>query len=240
MKVVGHRGWPARYPENTLEGFAAALELGIDCIELDVHVTTDDHLVVFHDEDTKRVADRDVLVRESTLAELKTLDVGRKFSDAFAGARIPTLEEVVGLVDGKAQVYLEVKSPRETTDRVNAKLLPIVDRLGSDVIIHSFDADYLRVFRALRADVSTGFLCEATRETLATTREIGCSGFHPSWDSLTPDVTRAAREAGLDIYVWKVITPDDCQRVLDLEVDSVGVDCPDVMTQLLSERRLSR
>jgi len=240
MRVVGHRGWPARYPENTLAGFDAALALGLDAIELDVHLTVDDRVVVIHDEETGRVADRDLVVRASTLAELKTLDVGATFDPRFAGERIPTLDEVVARLAGRASVYVEVKSPRETTGRLNVQLLPIVDALAGRVVVQSFDADYLRVFRALRPDVPTGYLCSATVETIAATRDLGCAAIHPSWRSLTPELSRTARDAGLDIYTWNVRTPDDCRCALDLDVDAVGVDCPDVMLELLTGRRKGR
>ena len=236
MKVVGHRGWPARYPENTLDGFEAALELGIDCIELDGHVTVDDHVVVIHDEDTDRVAECKVLVRESTLAELKLLDVGAKFSAEFTGARIPTLDEVLDIIADRAEIYLEVKNPRDTTDRLNAKLLPAIRQLDANVIVHSFDADYLRVFRKLCPNVATGFLCSASEQTLAATLELGCDAMHPSWDRLTVKVNRSIRAAGLGIYIWKVIAPDDCRGALDLDVDAIGTDCPDVLMALLAER----
>jgi len=236
MKIIGHRGWPARYPENTLAGFRAAVAAGVDGIELDVHLTADDRVVVIHDERTGRVADEDLDVRASTLVALRALDVGAPFAPAFAGERIPTLEEVIDAVRAPTSILVEVKAPGDTTDRLNAKLLPLVDALAGRVMVQSFDADYLRAFRALRPDVPTGFLCEASPETLATCREIGCTGYHPSWNSLTPEILRNARDAGFSLYVWNVRTPDDCRDVRDLEVDSVGVDCVDVMLDLLVTR----
>ena len=236
MKVIGHRGWPARYPENTLAGFRAAVRAGVDAIELDVHLSADDRVVVIHDERTGRVADRDLDVRASTLDELKTLDVGATFDPAFTGERIPTLEEVIDAVDRSTPFLVEVKEPGETTERLNVQLLPLVDALAGRVTVQSFDADYLRAFRALRPDVPTGYLCDASPEALATTRAIGCSGFHPSWNTLTGEITRDARDAGLSLYVWNVRTVEDCRRVLDLDVDSVVVDHPDVMLDLLKLR----
>ena len=233
MRVVGHRGWPAKYPENSLPGFAAAVALGVDAIELDVHLTRDDHVVVFHDEDTKRVADRDVSVRQSTLAELKTLDVGAKYSPRFAGTRIPTLGEVIEVLGARTSFFVEVKDPRETAARLNARLVPMIDALAGRVVVQSFSADYLRTFRVLRPDVPTGFLCAASGETIARTLELGCAAIHPSWDSLTPALNRASRDAGLGIYIWNLRRAEDCARVLDLDVDAVGVDHPDVMLELL-------
>ncbi|HUW56283.1 MAG TPA: glycerophosphodiester phosphodiesterase family protein, partial [Planctomycetota bacterium] len=83
MIVVGHRGWSQKYPENTLASFRGALDLGVDAIELDVHVTADDHVVVIHDEDVERTTDGKGPVREMTLAEVKTLDAGGWFDAKF-------------------------------------------------------------------------------------------------------------------------------------------------------------
>ena len=238
MIVVGHRGWPLVYPENTLVGFKAALELGVDALELDVHVTKDDHVVVIHDEQLDRTTDGKGAVREATLAELKGLDAGRPFDGKFAGERIPTLEEVMDLVAGAVPLAVEVKSPGETAGRLNDRLIPLVERYDGHVIVHSFDADYLRTFRRVSPDVDTGYLCKASEETIALTVEMGCKALHPAWQTVTGELTRAIRDAGLKILTWIARTEDDCRRILDtLDVDAIGADCPDVLIRVLEERR---
>lgn len=237
MIVVGHRGWLQRYPENTLAGFRGALELGVDALELDVHVTADDHVVAIHDENVERTTDGAGAVRAKTLAELKQLDAGRWFDESFAGERIPTLEEVMELVAGSAPLAVEVKSPRETTHRLNERLTRLIRSYDGTVIVHSFDADYLYTFRTSCPDIDTGYLCIASEESIRLAAGMGCTAIHPEWHSVTPELNRAMRAAGLRIMVWIAQTEDDCRTILDaLDVDAIGADCPDVLIEVLRER----
>lgn len=91
--VAAHRGWSTVYPENSMLAFRKAVELGVDQIEMDIRVTKDNELVVFHDETVDRVSNGTGKVRDLTLAELKELDIGIKKGEEFAGTRIPTFVE---------------------------------------------------------------------------------------------------------------------------------------------------
>ena len=114
-----HRGAPAELPENTLPGFARALELGADVLETDVHMTRDGHVVVSHDPSLLRSAGVAVDLRRSTLAEVRRWDVGWGHVDAkggrpYAGGdfRVPTLEEVLATFpDARFNVDAKQSSP---------------------------------------------------------------------------------------------------------------------------------
>src|SRR5579859_2813159 len=93
--VIGHRGAMGRCPENTMASFERGLELGADWVELDVHLTRDGALAVIHDESVDRTTNGHGLVKDHSLAELKRLDAGAWFGPAFAGARVPILDEVL-------------------------------------------------------------------------------------------------------------------------------------------------
>lgn len=102
MLRIAHRGASGYAPENTLAAFKKALEFDIDVIELDVHLTKDNHLVVIHDKTVNRTTDGKGKVADKTLAELQKLDAGN-------GEKIPTLQEVLDLVNRKALVSIEIK-----------------------------------------------------------------------------------------------------------------------------------
>lgn len=126
---VAHRGLLRHAPENTLPAFAACLNLGMG-IELDIRTTKDGRLVVLHDDNLQRTTDGPARsVREMTLAELKRLDAGSWFDDAFAGERIPTLEETLSLVAkrkrGKTIIALNVK---HLTRESEADLVGLVEK----------------------------------------------------------------------------------------------------------------
>lgn len=147
--VAGHRGWPDRYPENTMEGFRAALELGVDQIEFDVHVTKDDELVIIHDPNVERTTDGTGQVGEKTLAELKALDAGIRKGEQFRGCRIPTLVEFMELVKDHPTLTLDVElkvypipGDEGRAYRICDRVLKLIDDYGftDRVVINSWNA----------------------------------------------------------------------------------------------------
>ena len=98
MQVFAHRGYSAKYPENTMAAFKAALKFNVDGIELDVHETKDGALVVIHDEKVNRTTNGKGYVKDYTLKQIKELDAGSWFNKNFKGEKIPTLKEVLQLV----------------------------------------------------------------------------------------------------------------------------------------------
>src|SRR5512140_3219428 len=101
ITVTAHRGFSGENPENTLASFRAAIAAGADMVELDVHLTRDNELVVIHDDTLERTTDGKGNVADKTLAELKALDAGFKFNPQFAGERIPTLAEGLDTTRGR-------------------------------------------------------------------------------------------------------------------------------------------
>lgn len=132
----GHRGDRKHYPENTMPAFRAMAEMGADVIETDVRMTKDGHLVLIHDRDVARTTNGQGAVREMTLAELRALDAGSWKDPAFAGERIPTVEEFLDFVSGTdLLVNWELKEyPTENGDeRAFAcvdRLVALIDRYG--------------------------------------------------------------------------------------------------------------
>ncbi|HWL13328.1 MAG TPA: glycerophosphodiester phosphodiesterase family protein, partial [Ureibacillus sp.] len=110
MKIFAHRGYSAKYPENTIAAFQAAANLPIDGVEFDVHLTKDQQVVVIHDESVNRTSNGIGYVKDMRLKELRELDFGSWFSEEFQGERIPTLEEVLKVFHGTdLRVNIELK-----------------------------------------------------------------------------------------------------------------------------------
>lgn len=136
--VAAHRGWSTKYPENTMPAFRAAMELGVDQLELDVRVTYDNELVVIHDATVDRTTNGTGKVCEKTLAELRALDAGSYKGEEFVGVQIPTFIEFMEMVKDHPTMTLDVElkeypttpgnDPRayEVCDRV----LAIIDEYG--------------------------------------------------------------------------------------------------------------
>ena len=107
--VAAHRGWSAKYPENTMLAFRKAVELGVDQIEMDIRVTKDGQLVVFHDETVDRVTNGTGKVCDFTLAELQQLDAGIKKGEEHKGAQIPTFRELMEFVKDVPGLTLDLE-----------------------------------------------------------------------------------------------------------------------------------
>ena len=157
MLVVGHRGAPSRAPENTLASFQAALAIGVDAIELDVHLSRDGHLVVIHDENLARTTNGQGLVHEHTMAELKALDAGGWFGPAFAGQRIPTFEEVLAGIGRRVPLQVEIKGKTEGVVEATLAALSAHGVLDTSMIT-SFQLERLPRVRALAPHAQIGAL----------------------------------------------------------------------------------
>lgn len=119
VTLTAHRGWRAKYPENTMRGFKEAMKLDIDAIEMDAHMTKDYHIVVCHDATLNRTTDMKGSICMMTLDEVRQADAGIKFGEEFKGEKIPTFEEFLALMATRPdlRLMLELKDyPEELGD----------------------------------------------------------------------------------------------------------------------------
>ncbi|GAA4950451.1 hypothetical protein GCM10023238_15950 [Streptomyces heliomycini] len=184
--VMAHRGASAYAPENTLAAVDRAAALGVDWVENDVQRTRDGELVVLHDDSLQRTTDVEEVfpdrapwkVKDFTAAEIARLDAGSWFGPAYAGARVPTLEQFVHRVERHRQkLLLEIKNPRlyPSIERQIVKVLGNegwLDRrhVRDRLIVQSFSADSVRTVHDLRPAVKTGFLGTPPWRTCPRTR----------------------------------------------------------------------
>lgn len=155
--VIGHRGYSARYPENTVPAFRAAMDAGADAVELDVRLTADRVPVVIHDETVDRTTDGEGRVDGYDAQALQALDAGAYLDAAFEGTRIPTLDEVLDHIGRRVLVNVELKPDRfdempDADDLAFQVGQRIVDRgLDHEVVVSCFDVRHLhRLHRAHR------------------------------------------------------------------------------------------
>ena len=159
--VAAHRGLSSRYPENTQEAFRAALECGVDQIELDVRITKDGEAVVIHDDTVDRTANASGKVCDMTLDELRALDFGIKKGPQFAGARIMTFREFMDFVKDHPTMTVDVELKEYPTDGREKlsfdfcdEILQIIDEYGfaDRVVINSFSGKLNEYIRAKYGD----------------------------------------------------------------------------------------
>jgi glycerophosphoryl diester phosphodiesterase len=242
--VIAHRGDSAHRPENTLASFSSALEVGAELVELDVHLTRDDHVVVIHDATLERTTNGSGRVIEQTLAEIRALSAGypARFGDAYAGERVPLLAEVLGLVEGRARAMIELKHESVNDDAaggLEARTIAEVRRAGmsDDVALISFDRRALLRCRELAPEISRGHLFHraGVDEVLAGAREIGSALVMPEKGMLGEELRDRARDAGVRVATWVVDDPDELRALRRYDLYGVGSNRPGVLIEALQE-----
>jgi glycerophosphoryl diester phosphodiesterase len=232
--VVGHRGAMGHCPENTLASFERGLQLGADWIELDVHLSRDNALIVIHDETLDRTTNGHGAVRGHTLAELKALDAGSWFSPEYTGERIPTLEEVLDWARQRNTIVdIEIKNAPVYYDGIEAAVVEALDRYGmtEQVIVISFDHRAVQRVKALDSRIATGVLYSARPVDggLSLARQAQADAVLPHWAYVTAPDVAAAHSAGLSVAPWASSDPDVLRDLISKGVDAIGTNHPDVL-----------
>lgn len=151
VKIIAHRGGRDWAPENTLAAFRQSLDIRVDGIELDVQRCSTGELVVFHDEDLSRTTNGVGLVAHSSLDEIKRLSAGRWFDRSYADEKVPLLQEVLDLVDGKCVLHIEIKNTPIEYEGIEEELLELLSGYvhRDKVVVSSFDHPLLARLHAL-------------------------------------------------------------------------------------------
>ena len=220
MILTGHRGAAKLEPENTLLSIQKAIDLDVDQIEIDVHLTRDQHLVVIHDTTVDRTTDGQGAIADFTLAEIKQLDAGK-------GERIPTLQEVIDLVRGKVVLQIELKGP-DTAEPVIQAVKQ--NDLENGVLLTSFVHERLREARRLNPTLRLGALWgDPPPDACEQAIDIGAEAIHIQHLNINPELVQKAHAHGLKIRAWNPDTVEEIQRVVDLGVDAIGSNRPDLL-----------
>lgn len=235
IPVLGHRGIRAKYPENTLPSFEAAINLGVDLIEFDVNVTKDNELVVIHDNSIDRTSDHKGLTRDYTLAELKSFDFSCGF-DEYKGITIPTLREVLELATKMSDTLLfnvEIKDKHHETVDNTIKMLyefGITERC----VIACFDAEIIRYTKNTYPEMRTqGFPGRYMQNFTEETYDLMFGmGIPISAKGSTDEIIKAdvdfARSKGILAWLYCADTEEDVIRCIRYGMDNITGNDPEV------------
>ena len=217
---IGHRGAKGYEPENTLVSFEKAIEMGADGIELDVHLSIEGHLIVIHDETIDRTTNGKGVVDQLTLQKLKSFRINEKHE-------IPTLEEVLDLVDQRCFVNIELKN-QDTADKV----VQLIEHYISDknwnhnnFLVSSFDWNSLQQVRFLNENIRIGVLTETDLDlAISFARFMKAEALHPDFQLLTNEYATKIQEKGILVFPWTVNEIDAIQRMKSFNVDGIITD----------------
>ena len=248
IPVLGHRGLCAKFPENTLVSFEAAIKLGVDLIEFDVNITADGVPVVIHGCDISRTSDHTGLTRDYTLAELKTFDFGGCFDASFAGAQIPTLQEVLTLAAPYEHLLLnfEIKDmTHEAVDKTVAMLHEF--NLQDRAVIACFDAEIIRYTKKTYPDMRTqGFpgrlMKNFTEDTYDCMFGMGIPISSVKWAGSTEEVVKQdvafAKSRGILAWLFCAETEEAVLECIRCGCDNITGNDPEVALKVFRKLNL--
>ena len=240
--IVAHRGASQAAPENTLPAFRLAWEQGVDAIEGDFLLTKDKCIVCIHDKSTERLAGRKLIVKESTLAQLRVLDVGIKKGEKFKGTKIPTIAEVFATIPEGKKIFIEIKCGKE----IIPPLLKAIKASGlkdEQVIMICFQAEVVRIFKAKAPRHKVYWITnfkrndkgvwtpslETVLQTLKATQADGLDCHH----GIPAQAAKRIQREGFEWHVWTVNDLKVAKRLKELGVQSITTDRPGFLVKSL-------
>ena len=214
---IAHRGASGHAPENTLKAFALAIEMGCPWVELDVYFV-DGELIVIHDHDVDRTTNGTGLVMEATFSSLRALNAGEN-------EKIPTLDEVIALIDHKAGINIELKGPNTAVPVCNL-LRKLVSKgwKPSEFLLSSFNHKELALAdEAFRR----GVLFYKMSDYFLQTRSLNAYSINLSIKLISKEVVEQAHQEGLKVFVYTVDDRTEMENLKRLGVDGVFTNYPD-------------
>jgi glycerophosphoryl diester phosphodiesterase len=233
--IVAHRGASQEAPQNTIPAFKLAWKQGADAIEGDFHLTKDGHIVCIHDRDTKKVSNTNLVVSDSTLSELRQVDVGAWKDPAFEGVLIPTLAEVLSTIPKGKTIYIEVKCGVE----IIPPLLEALRKSGlkrEQLRVISFKDEVIQALKASAPQYQAFWLCSFRKnkadvikpplqQVLNTMQRIQADGLSSNAD-VPHSVIEAVKQQGYEWHVWTINDLEEAQRMTALGASSITTDVP--------------
>ena len=222
-KVFGHRGAMGHITENTLPSIAKAIDLGVDGVEIDVFKCASGELVVFHDHTLDKLTNSSGYIEQLDLDSIQKIEV-------LGGHTIPTLNEVLDLIDARVILNIELKGTQ--TAIPTHELLQVYFDNGkwqpNRILISSFNWKELELFYEINQEVPLAVLTEDDPlDALFTALSIKAQAINPYFKTLNTSNIKKMKKAGFKIYTWTVNNPKDAQKMLSFEVDGIISDFPE-------------
>lgn len=222
IEIIGHRGARGIEPENTMRSFQKAIDLGVDYIECDVHLTKDKHIVLIHDHTLDRTTNATGNVSDYTFEEIRKLDAGK-------GEKIPTLQELIDLAISKVQLHIELKDEKATEQTVQ-----LVEKNGivDQVFLTSGNTDTLKKVRGLNPLISIEHIFgQPPEDAIERALSVGAKRVSCHISHLTTDFVQKAHKNGLQVIAWPPNTLEEAKKALECGVDLICTDRPDIVTK---------
>lgn len=242
MHITGHRGARFEAPENTVDGFEYALGLGINHFELDVLLTKDLELVVIHDDTVDRTTNGTGKVAEMTLEEIQSLDARSVHVDWPNPVRVPTLAEVLDVVDHVPFLLIEIK--RDTLERMElavTKAVALIRETGMDAtaFLISGVVEALELAQRIAPDIKRGYTCAWDKdENIMDAERLDVSLVGLYYPTATDEVVAWARSKGMHIEGWPTNDEESLDAAIRWQLDTICTDGPTQIRAWAKDRNL--
>ena len=222
MMIMGHRGAAALEPENTLRSIGRAIEIGVDAVEIDVHLSKDKKVVVIHDETLDRTTNGTGDVHSHTLEELKALSAGK-------GERIPTLQEVIDFIDRRIRLVIELKA--EGTEMEVVEVIRRNNLSYNDVYVISFWHRLVKTVKEMDSSIRTGILLVGCPVDVSIATHASADAMVMRYSFVDRHLVKIAHEAGLKIFIWNIDESHLLAPYVDMGVDGIGSNDPRILVE---------
>ena len=227
MLIIGHRGAPSLYRENTLKSFEIAFENNVDGIELDVQFTKDQYLVVYHNFHTYKLNQKYNIIKNLTFNELQN-----RSTDFI----IPTLEKILPIIPKNKLLHLEIKSNCATNQKIVSKIIKILDdyRMIEQTTISSFNPFVLLEVRHLKRKIKIGLLwTQSPKESWFITHysyyKIQPDSFHASIQYINKKMELWIKNNNMKLFCYTVNNKKELKKAQALKVDGIFTDYPNIL-----------
>ncbi len=220
-KVIAHRGASGIVPENTISSIRRALDVGAEMVEIDVHTTKDGEIVVMHDHDVSRTTNGKGIISELTARQIRRLDAGSWFGPDFSGEMVPTLDEVLEVVCGKADLCIEIKhaEPSPVLGKVRDH-----DCIGHVVI---FDFNHTRVYEAKRLEGSIRTLALGiSHDNIDALNPDMCDAIGAAFSKVDQSLVEMVHDLNLAVFVYIVNDEAGMRDLIRFGVDGIITNSP--------------
>ena len=222
VSFIAHRGESGSAPENTLAAFRMAWEVNADAVELDIHLSKDNRIMVIHDGNTLRTSGQNLVIKDTNSEDLRKIDVGILKDSTFKDERIPFLEEVINTIPPGRKIIIEIKS--------GADVLPWLEKVVAQsgkkdqLVFISFDWQVIVDAKAIFPENPCYWLSskkEVLYDKMNEAAAAGLDGLDLQFSVIDEELMDKARQLHLDIMAWTVDNPEEAKRLIGLGVTGI-------------------
>lgn len=236
MINFAHRGASGNFPENTLLAFEKSINIKASGIELDVHKTKDNRLVVIHDEDIERTFYGKGLVKDFNLEELKNFKCRKELFRDNEKCKIPTLEEVLDLIKKTNLILnIEIKTDNIHYKGIEKDVINLINRysLKSRVILSSFNHETIQICKEIDKDIATGVLYDEPIENVVEyAKRIKANAIHPDKNLVSKELIEEAHKNNILVNIYTVNEIEDMKRLKEYNADGLFTDYPEILKEI--------